>query len=383
MEQLRKHIEEKNQVTLASTTRLLTKEHTWKTGSISLVSYLKDKATSQKLTRGVIVDNDYLYTKHIRHQNSLHEGFVIQAVRCEMLCRTCSRWGQTSMESQSRIGRFGICCKNGHETAQYRCDDAKCNNLGWCNYHKNTLKYANCGGQYTIISKWCDEKVNLYRESIGQARPLLRPAWKPTGGPHNCNESTNAMQGLMESVTDTDIIVMQKPYIRNITSKRRVRGATEFGGGEITMGSNNWDIIYQPGIEKSRSRVMCMVRRKKGIQYAVRNDISKDLDVSIIDIMEQKGKTGIRIINVYNQSHPGQKGWCLNRIPLVEGMFEQQETMLLGDFNDKGRLFDSISDLILEEVVMEIVERENLALHNELDRTTWQRGDQKLVLYLV
>jgi hypothetical protein len=42
---------------------------------------------------------------------------------------------------------------------------------------------------------------------------------------HNCNASTNAMQGLMESDKGTDIIAIQELYIGNIRAKKMMEGA--------------------------------------------------------------------------------------------------------------------------------------------------------------
>ncbi|KAI5842149.1 hypothetical protein DFP73DRAFT_596151 [Morchella snyderi] len=191
MEELRKHIEEKNQVTLASTPRWLTKEDTWRTGTMSLVIYLKDEATSQKLAKGVIVDNGYLHSGSDIKTHATRV-YVDNAMRREMLCTTCSKWGHTWMGCK-RMKKCGICGKTGHKTAEHRCDDGQCKNLGWCSHHKNHKKCANCGGPHTVISKWCDEKANQYRKSIGQARLPARPAWKPTWGPTNkTGESSNA-----------------------------------------------------------------------------------------------------------------------------------------------------------------------------------------------
>lgn len=195
---------------------------------------------------------------------------------------------------------------------------------------------------------------------------------------HNCNRSTNVMQGLMESGVKADVIAIQEPWVGKLERKRKVRGAVGLGNGQITVGSGNFDVIFRQHPTET-GRVMWMVRRDKNIRYSVRNDIWDDRDGSVLDVTH--GEETTRIINIYHQaSQNGSTEWCLRRFP--RNPCSGQKTILLGDFNAKAMAWDWRSEAIREEEVMRVVERNEMSVMNERDRVTWRRKGQEAVLDL-
>lgn len=75
---------------------------------------------------------------------------------------------------------------------------------------------------------------------------------------HNCNRSTNVVQGLMEIGKEVDILAIQEPWIGKTGEKKKKQEAISIGNGEITVGNSNYHILYRArkGEEKGGARVM-------------------------------------------------------------------------------------------------------------------------------
>jgi hypothetical protein len=100
--------------------------------------------------------------------------------------------------------------------------------------------------------------------------------------------------------------------------------------------------------------------------------------VGILDV--QTEKEVVRIVNIYKQKVKGREGWCLNRWPVRIGA--GMELIVIGDFNAKSGIWDEDSEPIREEMMVNIVEREELILLNEYNRKTWKRNAKEAVLDL-
>jgi hypothetical protein len=108
---------------------------------------------------------------------------------------------------------------------------------------------------------------------------------------------------------------------------------------------------------------MWMVQKEEGLKYEIRNDIWKDSDTSVMDVKLKEGI--LRIVNVYNQAKRGEKVWCMKRWPKKIG--SGIKMIVLGDFNAKGALWDTESEPVREDMVMDMAEGEKLVLLNETD----------------
>lgn len=193
---------------------------------------------------------------------------------------------------------------------------------------------------------------------------------------HNCNRSTNVMQGLMDSGVRSDIIAIQEPWIGKIGKRKRKTKKNEvsLGGGEVTVGNRNFDIIYKQGDE--HARVMWMVRKDMGLKYEIRDDVWEHPDTSIIDVEieggeNEGGKRRIRIVNIYNQAvvKSDRGGWCMKKMP--RGVGRGQPTVILGDMNTTGGPWDSREEPTTRaREIEEQMEEEEVELLNETERTT-------------
>lgn len=155
---------------------------------------------------------------------------------------------------------------------------------------------------------------------------------------HNCNRSTNVMQGMMESGVSADIIAIQEPWIGKVGGKRKKKkNQIELVEGEITVGNQNFDIIYKKG--EQQARVMWMISKDLGLKYTTRDDVWDDVDAAVLDVEikeKSRGKRKLRIMNIYNHEARGQRrgGWCMERMPA--GIGGSQMSVILGDMNAKG-----------------------------------------------
>lgn len=181
------------------------------------------------------------------------------------------------------------------------------------------------------------------------------------------------MQVAMDLGKDCDIIAIQEPWIgRN----ERTIDQTEY---TQTIGQNGYEILFSKSEKKRKTRVMWMVRKDRGLRYSIRNDIWKEWDASVMDIEGERG--GIRNVNIYNQQHDQEGGWCTNRIPT--GIARQQTTLILADFNAHNNLWNSaISNGIRDNPLLEAMDREGLTLINEKDRIHFDNGRSRSILDL-
>jgi hypothetical protein len=83
---------------------------------------------------------------------------------------------------------------------------------------------------------------------------------------HNCNRSTNVMQGIIDLDAGADILAIQEPWIGK-KGKRTNVVRTE--GRKYTVGHQGYEIIYS----SSESRVMWMIKNDSRLVYSVREDV--------------------------------------------------------------------------------------------------------------
>ncbi|KAI5848610.1 hypothetical protein DFP73DRAFT_592221 [Morchella snyderi] len=212
MDGLRAQIEKLNDITLMKEPKWTSKQSREGAMQRTLVIHVKDRETRDKI-RGIKLANGYTYSARDIKTHDIKE-YVYKAMAKEVQGRTDRAKCGISAKEATPHGATPAYIHKG------------CENKGWCKAegHKQTLKCANCNGPHTARSVWCKERENYTRMTMGLERLPV--------GLHNCNGSTNVMQGLMESGRETDIIAIQEPYIGKIKGNKNVRGATELGDGE-------------------------------------------------------------------------------------------------------------------------------------------------------